>query len=176
MRTRYSELISSRIARPSALAPLGTLGISTRSFSPLAAYGRSFPQTTGSVAKFGFSSKIEKLGTVNSMTYRIPNSSKTNFATEPGKVPECTYVRYRRKPRPACLPARHGLDGNIHAAHGKGRHIRANRVGSSCETASPILIDLRDGATLQNTAARPSFGKDYRNISTTSDSNVAKKG
>ena len=38
---------------------------------------------TGSVAKFGFSSKIEKLGTINSMTYRIPNSSKTNFATEP---------------------------------------------------------------------------------------------
>ena len=37
----------------------------------------------GSVAKFGFSSKIEKLGTINSMTYRIQNSSKTNFATEP---------------------------------------------------------------------------------------------
>ena len=37
----------------------------------------------GSVAKFGFSSKIEKLGTINSMTYGILNSSKTNFATEP---------------------------------------------------------------------------------------------
>ena len=47
----------------------------------------------GSVAKFGFSSKIEKLGTINSMTYRIPNSSKTNFATEPipkPAVPECS--------------------------------------------------------------------------------------
>ena len=39
----------------------------------------------GSVAKFGFSSKIEKLGTINSMSYRIPNSLKTNFATEPQK-------------------------------------------------------------------------------------------
>ena len=37
----------------------------------------------GSVAKFGFSRKIEFLGAINSMTYRIPHSSKTNFATEP---------------------------------------------------------------------------------------------
>ena len=38
---------------------------------------------TGSVAKFGFSRKIEFLVAIDSMTYRIPHSSKTNFATEP---------------------------------------------------------------------------------------------
>ena len=37
----------------------------------------------GSVAKFDFSRKIEFLVSIDSMTYRIPNSSKTNFATEP---------------------------------------------------------------------------------------------
>ena len=42
--------------------------------------------SAGSVAKFGFSGKIEKLGTIISMTYRNPNSSKTNFATEPEMV------------------------------------------------------------------------------------------
>ena len=37
----------------------------------------------GSVAKFCFWRKIEFLGAINSMTYRIPHTSKTNFATEP---------------------------------------------------------------------------------------------
>ena len=37
----------------------------------------------GSVAKFDFSRKIEFLVAIDSMTYRIPHSSKTNFATEP---------------------------------------------------------------------------------------------
>ena len=40
----------------------------------------------GYVAKFGFSRKIEFLGAINSMAYRIPHSSKTNFATEPGAL------------------------------------------------------------------------------------------
>ena len=40
----------------------------------------------GSVAKFGFSRKIEFLVAIDSMTYRIPHSSKTNFATEPKKM------------------------------------------------------------------------------------------
>ena len=33
--------------------------------------------------KVGFFEQNRKTGTINSMTYRIPNSSKTNFATEP---------------------------------------------------------------------------------------------
>ena len=37
----------------------------------------------GSVAKFDFSRKTEFLIAIDSMTYRIPHSSKTNFATEP---------------------------------------------------------------------------------------------
>src|SRR4029434_7871745 len=37
----------------------------------------------GSVAKFDFWGKIQKLGIRNSTTYRLPNSRKSNFATEP---------------------------------------------------------------------------------------------
>ena len=36
--------------------------------------------------KVWFSRKIEFLGAIDSMTYRIPHSSKTNFATEPMMV------------------------------------------------------------------------------------------
>ena len=38
----------------------------------------------GFCRKVGFFEQNRKTGTINSMTYRIPNSSKTNFATEPG--------------------------------------------------------------------------------------------
>src|SRR5262249_25843033 len=38
----------------------------------------------GSVAKFDFWGKIQKSCVRNSMTYRLPNSRKSNFATEPG--------------------------------------------------------------------------------------------
>jgi hypothetical protein len=38
----------------------------------------------GSVAKFDFCGEIEKLSPINSMSYVVTNSSKTNFATEPG--------------------------------------------------------------------------------------------
>jgi hypothetical protein len=41
---------------------------------------------TGSVAKFDFWGKIQKLGIGNSTTYRLPNSRKSNFATEPAGV------------------------------------------------------------------------------------------
>src|SRR5215831_15822734 len=37
----------------------------------------------GSVAKFDFWGKIQKSCVKNSMTYRLPNSRKSNFATEP---------------------------------------------------------------------------------------------
>ena len=37
----------------------------------------------GSVAKFDFWGKIQKSGIRNSTTYRLPNSRKSNFATEP---------------------------------------------------------------------------------------------
>ena len=37
----------------------------------------------GSVAKFDFLGKIQKSGVRNSMTYRLPNSRKSNFATAP---------------------------------------------------------------------------------------------
>jgi hypothetical protein len=37
----------------------------------------------GSVAKFDFWGKIQKLSIRNSMTYRLPKSRKSNFATEP---------------------------------------------------------------------------------------------
>jgi hypothetical protein len=37
----------------------------------------------GSVAKFDFWGKIQKLGIRNSMTYRLPKPRKSNFATEP---------------------------------------------------------------------------------------------
>ena len=37
----------------------------------------------GFCRKVGFFEQNRKTGTINSMTYRIPNSSKTNFATEP---------------------------------------------------------------------------------------------
>jgi len=40
----------------------------------------------GSVAKFDFWGKIQKLGIRNSMTYRLPKSRKSNFATEPEKL------------------------------------------------------------------------------------------
>ena len=41
--------------------------------------------TMGSVAQFDFVSKIQGPGIKNSMTYRLPNSRKSNFATEPTK-------------------------------------------------------------------------------------------
>src|SRR5262245_58740832 len=37
----------------------------------------------GSVAKFDFWGKIQKSGIRNATTYRLPNSRKSNFATEP---------------------------------------------------------------------------------------------
>src|SRR5215510_4054952 len=37
----------------------------------------------GSVAKFDFWGKMQKLGIRNSMTYRLPNSRKSNFSTDP---------------------------------------------------------------------------------------------
>ena len=40
----------------------------------------------GSVAKFDFWGKIQKLGIRNSMTYRLPKSRKSDFATEPHGV------------------------------------------------------------------------------------------
>ena len=40
----------------------------------------------GSVAKFDFWGKIQKSGVRNSMTYRLTNSRKSNFATEPDFV------------------------------------------------------------------------------------------
>src|SRR5215475_7622894 len=40
----------------------------------------------GSVAKFDFWGKIQKSGIRNSTTYRLPNSRKSNFATEPTNV------------------------------------------------------------------------------------------
>jgi hypothetical protein len=39
----------------------------------------------GSVAQFDFVGKIQESGIKNSMTYRLPNSRKSNFATEPTK-------------------------------------------------------------------------------------------
>src|SRR5262249_10111200 len=41
----------------------------------------------GSVAKFDFWGEIQKLGIRNSMTYRLPKSRKSNFATEPSRLP-----------------------------------------------------------------------------------------
>jgi hypothetical protein len=43
--------------------------------------------SSGSVAKFDFWGKIQKSGIRNSTTYRLPNSRKSNFATEPVAVP-----------------------------------------------------------------------------------------
>ena len=40
----------------------------------------------GFCRKVGFFEQNRKTGTINSMTYRIPNSSKTNFATEPAQA------------------------------------------------------------------------------------------
>jgi hypothetical protein len=51
-----------------------------RSFLSLC-YWRSFIR--GSVAKFDFWGKIQKSGVRNSMTYRLTNSRKSNYATEP---------------------------------------------------------------------------------------------
>jgi hypothetical protein len=47
----------------------------------------------GSVAKFDFGGKIRKLGISNSTTYRLLNSRKCNFATEPAQVVK----QYRRR-------------------------------------------------------------------------------
>jgi hypothetical protein len=41
----------------------------------------------GSVAKFDFWGKIQKSCIRNTMSYRLPNSRKSNFATEPSCVP-----------------------------------------------------------------------------------------
>ena len=56
----------------------------------------------GSVAKFDFSRKIEFLVAIDSMTYRIPHSSKTNFATEPSSVSRIGVCRVT--PRLKVLP------------------------------------------------------------------------
>jgi hypothetical protein len=42
---------------------------------------------TGSVAKLDFCGKIQKSGIRNSTTYRLPNSRKSDFATEPPRAP-----------------------------------------------------------------------------------------
>jgi hypothetical protein len=41
----------------------------------------------GFCRKVRFLVKIQKLGVVNSMAYRLPNSQKSNFATEPNGLP-----------------------------------------------------------------------------------------
>src|SRR2546427_3808124 len=40
-------------------------------------------ETVGFCRKVRFLGKIQKLGVRNSMTYRVPNARKSNFATEP---------------------------------------------------------------------------------------------
>jgi hypothetical protein len=46
-----------------------------------------YPTTpTGTVAKFDFWGKIQKSDIRNSMTYRMPNSRKSNVATEPKSI------------------------------------------------------------------------------------------
>ena len=53
-------------------------------FSPLLKPDQQSVRTSGgSVAKFDFWGKIQKLGIRNSMTYRLSKSRKSNFATEP---------------------------------------------------------------------------------------------
>jgi hypothetical protein len=42
----------------------------------------------GSVAKLDFWGKIQKSGIRNSTTYRLLNSRKSNFATEPPSMPK----------------------------------------------------------------------------------------
>ena len=64
----------------------------------------------GSVAKFGFSRKIEFLGAINSMNYRIPHSSKTNFATEPDLFNDL-YTKFWIRPQMSTNdPTRLGLN------------------------------------------------------------------
>src|SRR4029434_11112938 len=47
----------------------------------------------GFCRKVRFLDKIQKLGVRNSMTYRLRNSPKSNFATEPHDPPRCAHRR-----------------------------------------------------------------------------------
>ena len=52
----------------------------------------------GSVAKFDFWGKIQKSGIRSSTTYRLPNSRKSNFATEPSGKPTREFLRCVQPP------------------------------------------------------------------------------
>ena len=54
--------------------------------------------------KVRFLGKIQNLGLKNSMAYRLPNSRKNNFATEPLKPPEGAAV----EPGAVCPICQHG--------------------------------------------------------------------
>jgi hypothetical protein len=69
---------------PPAVTPRMPCRTSTTSWaSPTRPSSVTSCRTAGSVAKFDFWAKIQKSGDKNSMTYRLLNSRKSNFATEP---------------------------------------------------------------------------------------------
>ena len=56
----------------------------------------------GSGAKFDFWGKIQKSGIRNSTTYRLPNSRKSNFATEPTDETDLACVLLASAVAPEC--------------------------------------------------------------------------
>jgi hypothetical protein len=74
--------------QPGALAHIGADDVSyfageQRGQHTTSGQGAMGGHFLGSVAKFDFWGKIQKSGIRNSTTYRLPNSRKSNFATEP---------------------------------------------------------------------------------------------
>src|SRR5215813_2743739 len=59
-------------------------------------HGRTF---VGSVANFDFRGKIRKPSIRNSMTYRLQDSRKSNFATEPARLTDVWSAERRVSPR-----------------------------------------------------------------------------
>jgi hypothetical protein len=57
--------------------------------------GQAIGDVDGFCRKVRFLDKIQKSGVVNSMIYRLLDSRKSNFATEPAKTPGVVQPRFR---------------------------------------------------------------------------------
>ena len=79
----------------------------------------------GFCRKVGFFEQNRKTGTINSMTYRIPNSSKTNFATEPTPSPEVLGIApHYRLGLPTCWVD----DFDIDYYNGRAKDVDGKRI------------------------------------------------
>jgi hypothetical protein len=120
----YRGLAASEGVR-ACLASLGTGGPRSQALRVPGTGGAH----AGSVAKFDFWGKIQKSGIRNSTAYRLPNSRKSNFATEPFNMPQRLVLSDAAAPGDTFHIAVFGINGPISAAPANTVWFREARVG-----------------------------------------------